>query len=130
MAGRGNTANLRPFHKGETRARDAGRTGGQRSAQVRAEERALAEWAAQIGGMTAQRRDGASNAEAVVRKLYKMAIHGCLAAAKLLAEMMGELPKGKKGFAMLEGAPPLLIIDRPRADADGRKEGLPVGELH
>jgi hypothetical protein len=120
MAGRGNTATLRPFAKGDKRARDAGRAGGLRSAQVRAEERALAEWAAQIGGLTAQRRGGMSNAEAVVRKLYKMAIHGSLAASKLLMEMMGELPKGKGTLAMLDGGKlPLLIIDRPRMMPDG-----------
>ena len=91
-----------------------------RSAQVRAEERALAEWAAQIGGMTARRRGGMCNAEAVVRKLYKMAMHGSLAAAKLLAEMMGELPKGKGTLAMLDGGKlPTLIIDRPRDMSDG-----------
>lgn len=115
MAGRGNTANLCPFRRGEARARDAGRAGGLRSAIVRAEERALAEWAAQIGGLTAQRRGGMSNTEAVVRKLYKMAIRGNLAAAKLLAEMTGELPKGKGMSAMLaDGKLPILIIDKPR----------------
>ena len=113
MAGRGNTATLRPFAKGDKRAREAGRAGGLRSAQVRAEERALAEWAAQIGGMTAKRRGGACNAEAVVRKLYKMAIHGSLSAARLLAEMMGELPKGKNASVILDGGKPLaLIIDK------------------
>ena len=115
MSGRGNIATLRPFAKGEARAREAGRTGGLRSAVVRAEERALAEWAAQIGGLTAQRRGGMSNAEAVVRKLYKMAIHGNLAAAKLLAGMLGELPKGKGAAAMLAGGKlPILIIDKTR----------------
>ena len=115
MAGRGNTATLRPFTKGEARAREAGRTGGLRSAVVRAEERALAEWAAQIGDMTSPRRGGMSNNEAVARKLYRMAIHGNLAAARLLLEVMGELPKGKGVLAVLDGGKlPALIIDRPR----------------
>ena len=115
MARRGNIRSLQPFVKGDARAREAGRKGGLRSAVVRAEERALAEWAAQIGGLTAQRRGGMSNTEAVVRKLYKMAIHGNLAAAKLLAEMTGELPKGKGMSAMLaDGKLPILIIDKPR----------------
>ena len=115
MAGRGNIATLRPFAKGEARARDAGRTGGLRSAIVRAEERALAEWAAQIGDLTAPRRCGMTNNEAVARKLYKMAIHGSLAATRLLLEMTGELPKDKGVRAMLRGGKlPTLIIDRPR----------------
>ena len=86
MAGRGNTANLCPFRRGEARARDAGRAGGLRSAIVRAESRAIAEWAKQPCG-------GMANGEAVVRKLYKMAMHGSLAAAKLLAGMLGEVAK-------------------------------------
>ena len=34
-----------------------------------------------------------TNGEAVVRKLYKSAKHGSLAAAKLLAGMLGEVAK-------------------------------------
>ncbi len=113
MAGRGNTANLRPFRRGEARARDAGRAGGLRSAVVRAESRALAEWAKQLCDTTASRRGGMTNGEAVVRKLYTMAIHGSFAAAKLLAEMMGELPKGKLTAVFERGILPKLIIDRP-----------------
>ena len=66
MAGRGNTANLRPFAKGEARARDAGRAGGLRSAVVRAESRALAEWAKQLCDTTASRRGGMTNGEPIV----------------------------------------------------------------
>ena len=91
MAGRGNIANLQPFTKGDGRARDAGRAGGLRSAQVRADARALADWAAQIGSVSAHRRGGMSNAEAVVRKLYAQALRGSLAAARLLMELTGEL---------------------------------------
>ena len=108
-----NVENLRPFHKGETRARDAGRTGGLRSAAVRSEERALAEWAAQIGGMTARRRGGMTNGEAVVRKLYKMAIHGSLEASRLLAEMLGEIPKGRLSVKFQTGELSRLILCRP-----------------
>ena len=47
-------------------------------------------------------------------------LHGSLSAARLLAEMMGELPRGKGTFAMLDGGKlPLLIIDRPMAAQDG-----------
>lgn len=113
MSGRGNIATLRPFAKGEARAREAGRAGGLRSAIVRAESRALAEWAKQLCDTTASRRGGMTNGEAVVRKLYTMAIHGSLAAAKLLAEMMGELPKGKLTAVFERGILPKLIIDRP-----------------
>ena len=91
MAGRGNIANLQPFTKGEGRARDAGRSGGLRSAQVRADARELAQWAEAIGAARAHRRGGMSNAEAVVRKLYAQALHGSLAAARLLMELTGEL---------------------------------------
>lgn len=91
MAGRGNIENLKPFTKGEARARAAGRTGGTRSAQIRAERRELAQWAEAIGASTAHRRGGMTNAEAVVRKLYETALHGSLAAVRLLAELMGDL---------------------------------------
>ena len=76
MAGRGNTANLRPFAKGEARARDAGRAGGLRSAAVRAERRDFAEWAKR-------------NGEKVFRMIHKMATRGNLAAVKLLSETKG-----------------------------------------
>jgi hypothetical protein len=77
MAGRGNTANLRPFQRGEARARDAGRAGGLRSAEARSVDRRLSAWVKQpCGAMT--------NGEAVVRRLYKAARHGSRLAARIL----------------------------------------------
>jgi hypothetical protein len=76
MAGRGNTANLRPFAKGDERARDAGRAGGLRSAAVRAERRDFSKWAKR-------------NGEKVFRVIHKMAKRGNLAAVKLLSETKG-----------------------------------------
>ena len=76
MAGRGNIANLRPFAKGEARARDAGRAGGLRSAAVRADRRDFVEWAKR-------------NGDVVFRMIHKMAMRGNLAAVNLLSETKG-----------------------------------------
>lgn len=116
MAGRGNTANLCPFRRGEARARDAGRAGGLRSAVVRAESRALAEWAKQLCDTTASRRGGMTNGEAVVRKLYQSAMRGSIRAARLLADLTGEMPGGARRIVLDKGggaALRRLIIDPP-----------------
>lgn len=122
MAGRGNTANLRPFRRGEARARDAGRCGGMRAAIVRAESRAIAEWANALGGTSAARRGGMTKAEAVVRKLYQSAMRGSVRAARLLAGLTGEMPGAARRIVLDKGggaALRRLIIDSPAAGKAG-----------
>ena len=76
----------------------------------------MREWAQQVGNLTAKRRDGASNNEAVVRKLYRMAIHGSIQAARVIAMLTGDIPIRQSTLSILAPGEkmPQLILDRKR----------------
>lgn len=87
-----NESNLKPFQKGEARAREAGRTGGVASGEARRErfrELLLAELDSEETDVF-NKTIGISRRGWLVRKLVNKASHGDLKAIQLVLKLAGE----------------------------------------
>lgn len=123
-----NVGTLKPYRKGEERARINAAKGGKAKARNRAEAKAhgmtVAEWgkintfakaAREIAGMRAQGaagRRGKTYAEAAMEKLWKQAQRGSVRAFQLIAMLLGEIPTHHA--VRIVGHLPTLIDEVPR----------------
>lgn len=145
MANRG-AANLKPFVKGEARARECGRKAGLVSAQVRAAARAAgmevdawkrertftgaAQKLAQKRAPGKYGKQGMTLAAACTLKLFQRAQRGSVKAFRLICELLGETNGANVALQI-----PILVDDvlrdagpKPGADRPGEDAAGPVAD--
>lgn len=109
MAGR--IENLRPFKKGEARAKAAGRKGGKAVQAANLERRTLREWAEMLRDEQAPGKAKLTNGQKAVLAMFKAAGKGSPKAFAVLADVLGE-----RNAALSIGLElPTLVDDVPRA---------------
>ena len=122
MAGR--IENLRPFKKGDARAKAAGHKGGKAVQAANLERRTLREWAELLRDAQAPGKAKLTNGQKAVLAMFRAAGKGSPKAFAVLADVLGE----RKAALSLDVALPTLVDDVPRApdptlpDEDGNGE--------
>lgn len=119
MAGR--VENLRPFKKGEARAKAAGRKGGKAVQAANLERRTLREWAELLRDAQAPGKGKLTNGQKAVLAMFKAAGKGSPKAFAVLADVLGE----RKAALSIGLDLPTIIDDVPRSTDPVRPDAAP-----
>lgn len=113
--------NLRPFKKGEARAKAAGRKGGKAVQAANLERRTLREWAEQLRDARAPGKGNLTNGQKAVLAMFKAAGKGSPKAFSVLADVLGE----RKAALSVGLDLPTLIDDVPYMPDPVRPDAAP-----